>query len=106
MERFCIWLLAYKARLRYALLIVLGVLLVAGTALAAGERIPRSVATSGGGAQSTATVQLRVAVGQPLAGTISGAARLCSGLICGAGVPDTPDPGAPGSALYLPLVVQ
>jgi len=79
-------------------------LLVAGTALAAGERIPRSAMTGGGGAQSTASIQLRVAVGQPLAGTSSGAARLCSGLLCGAGVPDTPDPGVPGTTRYLPLI--
>lgn len=106
MERFCIWCMARSARLRYALLIVVAALLMAGTALAAGERIPRSAVTGGGGAQSTAGIQLRVAVGQPLAGTSSGATRLCSGMLCGAGVPDTPDPGVPGTTLYLPLLAR
>jgi|GEM_PF-3154524 len=104
MERFCIWCMARSTRLRWSLLIVVMALLVAGTALAAGERIPRSAVTGGGGTQSTASVQLRVAVGQPLAGTSSGAARLCSGLVCGAGVPVTSS--GPTSTLYLPLVVR
>lgn len=105
MERLYTWCRRHDTRLRAFLLIVVTALLVAGTALAAGERIPRSVVTGGGGAQSAASVQLRVAVGQPLAGVSRSTVRLCSGLLCGAGVFDTP-PDAPGSMLYLPLVVR
>jgi hypothetical protein len=97
-------------RLRYGLLIVLVTLLLAGVALAAGETIPRSVVSSGGGALSSANIQLRAAVGQPSAGTVSSTTTLCSGLLCGAGAPDTPDPdpqpGSPSDWLYLPLVVR
>lgn len=100
------------SRLRYGLMLMLAALLLASTAFAAGERITRSALTSGGGTLSSAGVQLRAAVGQPLAGTVSGATRLCSGALCGAGAPATPDPApapdlTPGSRqIYLPLVVR
>jgi hypothetical protein len=101
------------SRLRYELMMMLVLLLLASAAFAAGERITRSAFTSGGGALNTANLQLRVAVGQPNAGTTSSSSvLLCSGPFCGAGAPDTPDPApapdpAPGSnQVYLPLVAR
>jgi hypothetical protein len=94
----------YDTHLRSILLIIVTALFVAGTALAAGERIPRSAMTGGGGTQSTASVQLRAVVGQPIAGASHSTVRLCSGLFCGTSVPDDPD--TPVSTLYVPLVVR
>lgn len=92
---------------RLGLIGALAVLLLASAALAAGEQIPRSAITSGGGAAEVSEASLRASIGQPVACTISGALRLCSGLHCGAGAPDTPDPEPdPDERVYLPLLTR
>jgi hypothetical protein len=102
---------------RFALIGLLAGLLFAGLIFAAGETIPRSAVTGGGGTLSASGVALQAAVGQPVAGAVGSATTLCSGLICGAGVsapPPTPGPSptpgptatpgpSPDAKLFLPL---
>jgi hypothetical protein len=96
-----------KSYARLAITLALAMLLMLGVARAAGERIPRSAVTAGGGAAEAGALRLRASVGQPVAGTSGGAHRLCAGLICGAGAPDTPDPAPPDdSMLFLPLLTR
>lgn len=62
-------------------------LALAGTALAAGEVIPRSGGSAGGGSISNGQTTLRSAFGQPVVGVASNAqTTLCSGFACGTGV--------------------
>jgi hypothetical protein len=92
-------------------------LLLVGAVLAAGETIPRSAVTGGGGTLSAAGVNLRAVIGQPVAGAVGADPTLCSGLLCGPGVsapPPTPGPSptpgptatpgpSPSEKLFLPL---
>lgn len=97
----------HTSRARRNLVIALAALLVVGGARAAGEQIPRSAVTGGGGAAETVELRLRASIGQPAAGTAGGTLRLCAGLVCGTGAPDTPDPApSEGHTIFLPLLVK
>lgn len=70
-------------RRRWALgVAVLGVLLFAGLGLAAGEMIPRSLVSGGGGLVSQGDVALNGAIGQPAVGPVRDGITLCSGFHC------------------------
>jgi hypothetical protein len=58
------------------------VLLFAGLGLAAGEMIPRSLISGGGGPVSQGDVTLNGAVGQPVVGPVRDGITLCSGFHC------------------------
>ena len=71
--------------------------LLLGAALA-GEKIDRSVISSGGGIVSGGGVMLQDAIAQPAAGVVisaDGKLALCSGYVCGRTV---------GNWLYLPML--
>lgn len=89
-----------------ALIGLLAGMLFAEMLFAAGETIPRSAVTGGGGAVSAGNVALRAAIGQPAAGAVGDAPTLCSGIICGPGVSASPPmPGpSPSEKLFLPIV--
>lgn len=73
--------------------------LLLGAALA-GEKIDRSVISSGGGGGSGSGVVMRDAIAQPVSGVVisaDGKLVLCSGYVCGRTV---------GNWLYLPLIRQ
>ncbi len=74
-----------------------------GLALAAGEQIPRQVIDSSGGRVSAGNVQLRAAIGQPVAGPVSnGNLALCSGFLCG----PTGGASSGSNSVYLPLIIK
>ena len=74
-----------------------------GVALAAGEQLPRQVIDSGGGQVSAGNVRLVAAIGQPVAGSVSGGnVGVCSGFLCGSGGGQAPGQ----NNVYLPLVVK
>ncbi len=77
---------------------MVGVLLLTGIALAAGESLPRHV-VSGGGNTIQNGITLRNTIGQPIAGTVGNGITLCSGFICEQG-------SAPTHTIYLPLVLK
>jgi hypothetical protein len=83
----------------------LGLLLSLQLALAAGEQLSRSVVSSGGGTVNQGSLTLLTTIGQPTAGgaTASNGQNLCSGFLCGPGVPDSSEPGLDHS-IYLPLL--
>jgi hypothetical protein len=100
-------LLQHRSRTRRTIIVALVALFVMSEVRAAGEQIPRSAVTGGGGTEATTAVRLRASIGQPVAGTSSSILRLCGGIICGTGVPDTPDPVPPViSEVFLPLLVR
>ena len=74
----------------YGPLLVAVVLALAafGVALAAGESMPRSLFSGGGGANSAAGIQSQGALGQPVAGAVSDGSSFsnCAGFWCGSGV--------------------
>ena len=76
---------------------VLGLLLIflaATAALAAGEGLPRSVVSSGGGVIQATGRQVLASIGQPVVGAVSGPPlTLCSGFICGEGAPPVSQEG-------------
>jgi hypothetical protein len=78
----------------------LGLLLSLQLALAAGEQLSRSVVSSGGGTVNQGSLTLLTTIGQP---TASNGQNLCSGCLCGPGVPDSSEPGLDHS-IYLPLL--
>lgn len=78
-------------------------LLSMGIALATGEMIPRSLIGSGGGEISGDGLELRSAIGQPVAGTVGQGPTLCIGFICGPGASSS---DKPGFAVYVPLVIK
>ena len=82
---------------------VVGVLLLTGIALAAGENLPRHVVDSGGSSIEN-SITLRNAIGQPIAGTVSNGITLCSGFVCGQNT-SAPTPGG-DHFIYLPLVLK
>jgi len=89
-----------KKRKAAAGAILLSLLLLAAIALAAGETIPRSVVSGGGGQVTASGITLGSAIGQPAAGQVgSGNLRLCSGYWCG-------PPPAASSSVYLPMVIR
>ena len=59
------------------------VVLWGGTVLAAGETLTRAATTVAGGQAVINGVEVHSAVGQPVAGSVSGSSgELCSGLLC------------------------
>ncbi len=87
---------------KLAILIVLSAVVLSAAALAAGEMLPRSLVSGGGGRASGGGLALHNAIGQPAAGPVSnGTVHLCSGYWCGAAAPGS---GAPTT--YLPVVVK
>lgn len=70
-------------RRRWALgVALLSVLLFVGLGLAAGEMMPRSLVSGGGGMVSQGDVALNSAVGQPAVGSVRNGITLCSGFHC------------------------
>lgn len=92
-----------RVRRLVAALIVL--LVMAGVVAAAGEVMPRSLLSSGGGVVSQAGYSLHSAVGQPVAGAVQEDLTLCSGYLCAAEAPLSPAPDG-GHLLYLPMTVR
>lgn len=65
-------------------LALIGSLFFLGYALAAGETLPRTLFASGGGSIREAGLNINLAIGQPVIGTVSrDSLRLCSGFYCG-----------------------
>ncbi len=91
---------------RWAAGAAIGLLLLGiGLALAAGELLPRSQVSGGGGAVASGGLALHTAVGQPAAGAVTMAgATLCSGFWCGLGAPGGPLLGE--MRVYLPVVIR
>ena len=93
-----------RRRLYSLLLVVVLALLAFGVALAAGESMPRSLFSSGGGANSAGDIRSQGALGQPVAGAVSDGSSFsnCTGFWCGSGVvaptiTPTPSPTPTGS---------
>ena len=80
------------------------VFLTASLALADGDVLSRSLVSSGGSIVSESGFTLQSAIGQPAAGAVANGPVLCSGYLCGPGVPS--DIGGDGHSLYLPSVVR
>ena len=96
-----------RAKRRSIILGVAGVLLLTllslGLVLAAGEMMPRTLVSSGGGIVSQGDVALHSAIGQPAVGAVGSNLTLCSGYLCGAGAP----PVTGGSnTLYIPILFK
>ena len=89
-----------KRRIVISVLVFALMVLVTGTALAAGGfDLSRWTVAGGGGASSGSGYSLSGAAGQPAAGDFSGTGfHLSSGFWVGS--------GAAGSGLYLPLIVK
>ncbi|MBX3010937.1 MAG: hypothetical protein KF832_05495 [Caldilineaceae bacterium] len=87
-------------RVQVAILALLlgGVVLFVGTALAAGEVLTRAAITIAGGQAVVNGIEVRSAIGQPMAGIVSNNGEMCVGLMCpGSGStqgvpPTTPTP--------------
>ena len=60
-------------------LLLFSIVIFTGVVFAAGELIPRFLVGSGGWLTSTQNLELRSAVGQPIAGTVGEDLKLCSG---------------------------
>ena len=88
-----------KSKIIIAGLILCLLLLTSGLVLAlAGERIDRFAVSNGGGQVEAQGLQLKSAIGQPVAGAVSigpNTVGLCSGLICGQADFPTPTPPKP-----------
>ncbi len=83
---------------------MVGVLLLTGIALAAGESLPRHAVSGGGDTVSAGNITLRNTIGQPIAGSVSNGGSLCSGFICGQAA-SAPTSGG-DKFVYLPLVLK
>ncbi len=71
----------------------IGALLLTGIALAAGENQSRHVVSGGGDTITASGITLRNTIAQPIAGSVSNGASLCSGFVCGQSVAaSTPTP--------------
>lgn len=91
-----------KRRVIIGLVTVLVVLLLSlGLVLAAGEMLPRSLVSAGGGLVAQSGLNLHSAIGQPAVGAVQNGPTLCSGFLCGPGAPSVNDGG---HSLYLPLL--
>jgi hypothetical protein len=85
---------------------ILGLLfafIVFNVAAAFGGDLRRGVVNSGGGLISNNELRLRVAIGEPVVGTVSGEFTLCSGYHCG---PVVPVSGDGRNTIYLPVVLK
>lgn len=87
------------------LLIVL-LIAVGSTVLAAGETLPRAALVAGGGRVSNDAYTLTAAMGQPVAGVVRGVNQsLCAGIQCpGSLAPVNPTPPL-DEQLYVPSLV-
>ena len=103
--------------------VIIVLLVTVGVVLAAGETMPRSMFSSGGGVVSGTNIQSNTMMGQPISGAVSGSGAgvtNCAGFWCVEGVtaptptPEltatpgptpTPQPGS-GFELYLPVTVK
>jgi hypothetical protein len=76
-------------KLRILMVVIIALVILVGTALAAGEILPRSVADAGGeSVDGAGGLHLESAVGQPVSGLLvqnppGGELRLCVGYLCG-----------------------
>ena len=94
-----------KKRVWWPVVLLIALLLMAGLVMAAGEMMPRSLVSSGGGIVGDAGYGLHSAVGQPVAGAVQNDLTLCSGYLCAADAPLSPAPGD-DHLLYLPMTVR
>ncbi len=85
--------------------LLMTVLLTAGLALAAGELMPRSLVSSGGGLVSEAGYTVHSAIGQPVVGAVTNEATLCSGFLCGPGAPPAPPINIEYNS-FLPVMIR
>lgn len=91
-----------KKRVLWSAVLVVTLLLAVGLAAAAGEMLPQSLVSSGGGQVDQEGLTLHSAVGQPVVGAVESGSTLCSGFLCGADAPQvSSDDDYP---LYLPAV--
>ncbi len=83
--------------LQVGFVLVASTLLLSAIVLAAGEQMPRSVISGGGGRITGGNVVLHGTLGQPVVGSVANDSyRLCSGFWCGGGV----------YKIYLPLTLR
>lgn len=73
-----------------------------GLVAAAGETMPRSLFSSGGGHVANSELTLQAALAQPVAGTVANESILCAGFYCGTGVTETNF----DYTVYLPTVIK
>jgi hypothetical protein len=79
----------HKRRLQVILIVMVALVILVGSALAAGENLPCSVADTGGiSVDGVGGLHLESAIGQPASGLLaqnsqSGGLRLCVGYLCG-----------------------
>ncbi|MEZ4713778.1 MAG: PKD domain-containing protein [Caldilineaceae bacterium] len=87
-------------KLSPTLLTLLLCLLIAGTALAAGEQLRQGAFTGGGGPMQANNIALHSSIGQFASRTVqTGSLSLCSGILCGATAASAPVEDAPISGL-------
>ena len=90
-----------SAWVRVTVVLLVG-LLVVGTVFAATDAsIPHWLVGPGGGIVEGDGLQLRSAIGQPVAGMVSGELSLCSGFLCG---PGEAEDGL--DTIHLPLILR
>jgi hypothetical protein len=83
---------------------VLALLLLVGTAGAAGEQLVWSAIGAGGGTSTSGTTSLQASVGVPFGGAPT--TSICTGALCGLADPEgsDPEPAPEDFFLYLPLL--
>lgn len=87
-------------KLSPTLLTLLLCLLIAGTALAAGEQLRQGAFTGGGGPMQANNIALHSSIGQFASRTVqTGSLSLCSGILCGGAAASAPVEDAPISGL-------
>lgn len=91
-----------KRRILLALVICLLLAFSLGFVAAAGEMLPRSLVSSGGGSTANSQLTLQASLAQPIANTVTNEFTLCAGFYCGAGVTET----AVNYYVYLPAVIK
>jgi hypothetical protein len=91
-----------KRRILLALVICLLLAFSLGLVAAAGEMLPRSLVSSGGGSTANSELTLQASLAQPIANTVTNEFTLCAGFYCGAGVTET----VVNYNVYLPAVIR
>lgn len=91
-----------KRRILLALVICLLLAFSLGLVAAAGEMLPRSLVSSGGGSTANSELTLQASLAQPIANTVTNEFTLCAGFYCGPGVTET----GVNYFVYLPTVIK
>lgn len=91
-----------KKRFLLAFIVCLLLAFSLGLVAAAGEMLPRSLVSSGGGTTANSELTLQASLAQPIANTVTNEFTLCAGFYCGAGVTET----GVNYYVYLPTVIK